>query len=177
MLTEIIYFLLPAALANMMPVFVKNKMKYLKYPLDFGFSFNEKRILGENKTFRGLAGAIIGSILIVYLQFVLYDFRIFREISLVDYTQVNFLWFGFLIGFGVMFGDALASFIKRRLNYSPGKSLLIIDQINGVIGLGIFVVPFYLKSWKIFINLLFVWLVGHFILKFLGYLLKLGNKA
>ena len=34
-IVSIIYFLIPAAVANMMPVFVKNHFKILEYPLDF----------------------------------------------------------------------------------------------------------------------------------------------
>jgi|SRR3989338_6546156 len=177
MIIDLIYFLLPAAVANMMPVFARKKMEYLNYPLDFGRSYNGKRILGDNKTFRGLVAAILGSVITVYIQVILYDFKFFRDLSLVDYSQTGFLWFGFLIGFAVIFGDALASFIKRRLNYSPGKSLIFVDQINGIIGLCIFVLPFYLDSIKIISSLVFIWLLGHFILKYLGYLLKLDNKA
>lgn len=177
MLIEIIYFLLPGALANMMPVFVKKKMEYLNYPLDFGLKFGDKRLLGENKTFRGLFAAIIGSIFLVYVQSIFYDFQFFRNISFINYFTTNFLVLGFLIGFGVMFGDALGSFFKRRVGYAPGKSFFLIDQINGIIGMGFFVFPFYLKSFKIFLYCVLLWTLGHLILKFFGYLLKIDNKA
>src|SRR3989344_4490880 len=150
---QLLYFLIPAAVANMAPVFVKN------------------RLLGDHKTFRGLVAAIIGAMIVIYLQLILYDFKFFRDLSLIDYSQINFLILGFLIGFGVMFGDAVGSFIKRRFNTAPGKSLLFIDQINGALGLAIFVMPFYLKSWKLFFYILIIWTLGHFIFKFLGYLL------
>lgn len=176
MIIELIYFLLPAAIANMMPVFMKNKMFYLKYPLDFNKKIKEKRILGDNKTFRGLIAAVIGSVITVYIQLILYDFKFFRNISLVDYSQTGFLIFGFLIGFSVIFGDAVSSFIKRRLNIKSGESLLVIDQINGILGLGLIVFPIYLKSIKIFFYLTLIWIIGHFILKYLGYLFKIDNK-
>jgi len=150
LILQIIYFLLPAALANMMPVFMKNKMPYLNKPLDFNFKLGKNRILGDNKTFRGLVSGIIGAVIIVYIQLILYDFKLFRDLSLINYSTINFLVFGFLIGFGVIFGDAIGSFIKRRFNIIPGKSLLLIDQINGIIGLAVFVYLFYLASLKIY---------------------------
>lgn len=176
MILQIIYFLLPAALANMMPVFVKEKYEYLNKPIDFGLKIGDKRILGDNKTFRGLIAGIVGSYLVVYLQLILSDFSFFRDLSLVDYSTISFLSFGFLMGFGTLFGDIIGSFIKRRLNIEPGKSLLIIDQINGAVGVGIFVLPFYLKSWLVFFYIIIVWTLGHFLIKYLGYLLKIDKK-
>ncbi len=174
---DLAYFLLPAAIANMIPVFVKHKFDYLNLPLDFGIKLGGKRLLGENKTLRGLIFAIIGAIITVYLQIILYDYKLFRNLSIVDYSQINFLLFGFLTGFGVMFGDAIGSFVKRRLNVAPGKPLLFVDQVNSVVGLGIFVLPFYLRSFKDFVYLLIIWTVGHFVLKFLGYLFKVDREA
>src|SRR3989344_5390803 len=104
MIIELIYFLIPATIANMMPVFVRNRMKNLVYPLDFGVEIKGKRLFGDNKTFRGLVSAIVGSAVIVYLQLILYDFKLFRDISLIDYSQTGFLFFGVLIGVAVILG-------------------------------------------------------------------------
>ncbi len=177
LILQIIYFLLPAALANMMPVFVKGKYEYLNKPIDFGLTLKGRRILGDHKTFRGLVTGIIGAAIVVYIQLILYDFKIFRDLSLVDYSQVSFLAYSFLIGFGVLFGDMIGSFIKRRVNLEPGKSLFLLDQINGAIGLGIFALPIYLPSWLIFLYIILVWVLGHFVIKFIGYLLKIDDEA
>ena len=41
---------------------------------------------------------------------------------------------GFLAGLGAIGGDALASFLKRRLNIAPGAPLIIFDQLDYVFG-------------------------------------------
>ena len=57
---NLIYFMLPAYLANMTPSLLK-KINFLNYPI------NEK-LLGKNKTYRGLISAVIIGMLIFYLQ-------------------------------------------------------------------------------------------------------------
>ena len=166
---QIIYLLVPAALANMAPVFF-SKINFLNYPADFGFKIYGKRIFGKHKTFRGFFFGILASILIVYMQKLLYNYDFFKELSLIDFNSVNFLAFGFLAGFGVLFGDLIGSFVKRRFDFKPGKSLFVLDQINSMIGFGIFVVGVYFKSWGLFFYVLIVWFFGHLIFKYLGYL-------
>ncbi|MBS3152501.1 CDP-archaeol synthase [Candidatus Woesearchaeota archaeon] len=173
---NIIYLLLPAALANMTPVLVKKYFKFLAYPVDFNKKLFGNRIFGSHKTFRGFLFGILSSILIVIFQAYLYRFDFFQNISLLEYNKINPIIFGFLFGFGVLFGDLIGSFIKRRLKISPGKSLLILDQINAVIGIAVFVFPFYLKSLEILIWITFVWLIGHFIIRYTGFLFGLNKE-
>ena len=55
------YFMLPAYLSNMIPVFVKKIFNFMAVPLDFNKRINGKPILGKNKTFRGFFfGVILG---------------------------------------------------------------------------------------------------------------------
>jgi len=178
MIIELLYFLLPAAFANIMPVFVKHHFRSLAYPLDFKKKFiDEKRLLGEHKTFRGLVFGIIGAMTISLVQKYLHNYYLFNAISLINYQEINILVFGFLVGIGVIIGDALGSFVKRRVNVKPGKSLYLIDQASSIIGIGIFVLPFYLPSLEIFLYLFIIWTIGHFIIKFIGYLLKIDKNA
>lgn len=172
---QVIYLLIPAAFANMMPVFV-SKLNFLNYPVDFKLKLSGKRIFGDHKTFRGLFFGIFGSIIVVYLQKTFYDFGFFRNLGLVDFDSTNFLVFGFLIGFGVLFGDLIGSFIKRRLDFKPGKSFFILDQINSMLGFGIFVGFVYFKSWVLFFYALAAWFAGHLIFKYLGYLLGMYKE-
>jgi len=53
---------------------------------------------------------------------------------------------------------------------------LILDQINAVIGIAVFVFPFYLKSLEILIWITFVWLIGHFIIRYTGFLFGLNKE-
>ena len=174
----IIYFLLPAAAANIMPVIVKNSFKFLDYPIDFKKKlFDKKRILGDHKTFRGLIFAIIVAVIISIIQRLLYKNYLFNAISLINYEEINILIFGILTGIAVMFGDSLGSFVKRRMNVKPGETLPLIDQIGSAIGIGIIILPIYYPSIKLFLYLTIIWTLGHLFLKYLGYLLKIDEKA
>lgn len=172
----LIWFLLPGALANMAPVLVK-KINFLYYPIDFGKKFSDnERVLGSHKTFRGLFFAIIFSIFGVFIQKLLYNIEIFKAISIFDYSNVNILALGFLIGFGVMFGDAIGSFLKRRFKIRPGDMFFPIDQMDSAIFMVLFLLPFYeLGFWFSIISVI-VWLAGHMIINYLGWLLKIKRS-
>lgn len=168
-LLKILYLLLPAAFANMIPVFFR-KINFLNYPLDFKLKFFGNRLFGNNKTFRGLIFGILGSEIIVLLQSFLYKYELFFNISLVNYNLVNILGFGFLVGFGVLFGDLVSSFVKRRFSFKSGEHFFVLDQINGGLGFGFFIVLSYFKSWGLFLWVILVWFFGHLVIKYLGYL-------
>lgn len=180
---EILYLLIPAAVANTMPVFVKKYFKRLDYPIDFYKKISGERVLGDNKTFRGFIFGILGSIIIVLIQSKLYNLSFFfYKHSLIDYSNINVIFFGLLSGFSVLLFDSIASFIKRRLKVKPGKSLLILDQVNGGLGFGLFLLLFFIIVDKIspdlyvyifIFSIILTWTIGHFIIKYLGYLLKL----
>ena len=174
-LLQVVYLLVPTAIANMMPVFVK-KIRLLDYPVDFGLKINKKRLFGKNKTFRGMLFGVVGAILIVFLQGFFYRYEVFKNLSLVDFSSINLILFGFLIGFGILVGDLFGSFIKRRLNLRPGKSFYILDQLDSILGFSLFVIPVYFKSWSLFLYAVVVWFVGHLILKYLGHLFGLYKE-
>jgi CDP-2,3-bis-(O-geranylgeranyl)-sn-glycerol synthase len=119
----------------MAPVFAKKALKErFSTPIDLGKEFRGKRIAGNNKTFRGFLSAILISICIVILQKQLYASGTSVSWSVVDYTNINYLGFGFLMGFGAMFGDFSKSVIKRRLDKEPGQTWRPFDQIDFVLG-------------------------------------------
>ncbi len=175
-LMQILYLLVPAAFANMAPVFVKNKFNFLDYPVDFRLIFFGRRLFGDNKTFRGFIFGIFSSILIVFIQSFLYRYEIFAKISLISYNEINILVFGFLIGFSVLLGDLISSFIKRRFNFKPGESFYILDQVNGGLGFVFVIIPIYFKSWSLALWIVLIWLLGHLVIKYLGYLFRFEKK-
>ena len=139
LILQCLYFMLPAYFANMAPVMTKKIFNNLKIPIDFNKKINNKPIFGQNKTFRGLIFGVIFAIIIAFIQSVFYNNNILLDISLVDYS--NWLLIGFLLGLGAIFGDLIESFVKRRLNYEPGKSFVPFDQLDFVIGALIFIYP------------------------------------
>ncbi len=132
---EAFYLILPAYFANMAPViFAKLKwLEFLNKPIDGGKKLNNEFILGTNKTWRGLVSGIIFAMIIAGIQAWLYGFQSFYNISLFNY-QESYLLFGFLAGFGAIFGDGLKSFFKRRIGIASGKSWPVLDQIDFVFG-------------------------------------------
>ncbi|HZX12685.1 MAG TPA: CDP-archaeol synthase [Candidatus Nanoarchaeia archaeon] len=173
---KVIYFLVPYAFANMAPVLVKNYFKGLAYPLDSYKALFGKRVLGDHKTWRGLIFGIIGGIFGSLLQLFLAEFSFFQQFMLFPITKSNVLLYGFLIGLGAIVGDAVGSFIKRRINVSPGQSLVPLDQFVGPVGVMIFLLPLYNVTVPVFFLALVVSFFFHLIIKRIGYFFKIENK-
>ncbi len=174
---RVTYFLLPVALANMAPVLVRKIFPYLNYPLDFYKKSNGERILGDHKTFRGLLFGILGGMIgaLLLKHWYTYNF-ILWSLSIVKYDSINIYLYGFLLGFGVITGDAFGSFIKRRLGKKPGESFLPLDQIVAPLGAMIFISPLYLISLRYFLIALLISFFFHILIKWIGYLLKIEDK-
>lgn len=117
------YFIFPAYCANAIPVIFGGGR-----PIDSGRKFLDgKPIFGAHKTFRGFfAGLLIGT-LVGAIQGVIGEFS---SMPLFDYS----LLLGFTTSLGALLGDLFESFIKRRLNLSPGALLPIVDQLDFVFG-------------------------------------------
>jgi len=58
----------------------------------------------------------------------------FKNNTLVDYGQVNFVLLGALMGGGALTGDLVKSFIKRRLDIPPGRPWFPWDQLDWIMG-------------------------------------------
>lgn len=100
--------------ANMAPVLAA---RYNWLP-QFAFPINE-RYLGSNKTWRGVVVGVICGFIVGYIQ----------------YGGTGYgLAAGGLLGAGALLGDAVKSFLKRRLNIAPGRAWPVWDQIDFVVG-------------------------------------------
>lgn len=120
-------FLSPAFFANTAATFVSGLG-----PIDRGKLYKGKPILGKNKTIGGLLGGIIGGGMIG-MAIILFFPDIFVDVSsrtsIIDYKW----YFGFVLGFAAMMGDAAGSFVKRRIDLKPGGPFPIMDQIGFVV--------------------------------------------
>ena len=111
-LIKIFQVLALLTLANGAPVIAKRILgTYFLHPIDFGFKwFDGRRVLGRSKTFRGILASIVacsaGGIVL--------------GVNLATSTTV---------ALGAMFGDALASFLKRRLGIEPSGRAFGLDYI------------------------------------------------
>jgi CDP-2,3-bis-(O-geranylgeranyl)-sn-glycerol synthase len=163
-----LWFFAPAGFANL-AAFLAGKIQFLNkfsYPADCYMKFRGKRILGNHKTVRGFIAAILVGIIVCSIEVFLYDsFFGIRQLVYVDYSQVNAVLLGALLGFGALFGDALKSFFKRQFGISPGTSWFPFDQID------------YIRlSFPEYFVLFVVWFLMHPLLTFIGYLFKLRHQ-
>ena len=137
---QILYFFLPAYLANMSPVLVRPWFKSLAVPLDAGKTLWGKPVLGDHKTWRGLLACIIVGSVAYESQRLLHETGFARDFLLIDYSAYPLVP-GLLMGLGAGTGDAVKSFFKRRAGIEPGASWPVFDQLDFFVGAYLFVCP------------------------------------
>jgi len=173
LLTQSFWLLLPAGLANLTPVLAR-KIPILDIPIDFNRKWKDKPIFGPHKTYRGFLFGVLTGILVVYLQRSLYPFL--KTYTLLDYTTINPLILGSLLGFGALLGDLIKSFGKRRINIKSGKPWVPFDQLDYVLG-SLFVVSFYITmTFELVVASIVLFGVLHPLMNLLGYFLKLKKS-
>lgn len=177
------YIIVPLVLAGMVQSVVpkKNWLPRLNVPLDFGATLRGKEVFGSNKTWRGIFVMTTGTVVVVYIQTLLYNLEFFKRLSLIDYSVYNWFTVGVLLALGYLLAELPNSFIKRRLNIPPGKQssrgLLMqyfIDQADSCLGVAIVLLLFFNFEPNIAFVVFFVGLVVHIIFDQTMY--KLGVK-
>ena len=162
-----IWFFLPAGVANATPVLAMKIpfIKDWKTPLDFGQSFRGKRILGNNKTWRGLLTGTIIAGLVGVLQHLVTD----GSITLTPFIL------GAVMGLGALTGDAIESFFKRQRGVPSGHSWFPFDQTDYIIGGLLFIYPFTHLPGHIMLLIFIAFFGLHIISAYIGYLLGLKD--
>jgi CDP-2,3-bis-(O-geranylgeranyl)-sn-glycerol synthase len=140
MVVQILYFFLPAYLANMSPVLVRPWLRSLAVPIDGGKTLCGKRLLGDHKTWRGLLAGIFVGMIAYESQRLISEAGLAKSLILIDYTAHPLLP-GLLMGLGAGVGDSVKSFFKRRIDIEPGDTWLVFDQLDFFIGAYVFVAP------------------------------------
>jgi CDP-2,3-bis-(O-geranylgeranyl)-sn-glycerol synthase len=131
-LLELVYFMLPAYVANMSPPFTRFWRGWNR-PIN-------RRLLGDHKTVVGFVLGVAMGVLTAYLQS-----RIGWQRSL--WVSSAWLPVGLAMGFGAMAGDSAKSFFKRRIGITPGKPWVPWDQLDFPIGALLLVWPLVSLSW------------------------------
>ena len=158
----LIMLFVPAMVANVTPpILAKILPKFWNFPIDGYASINHKRILGDNKTWKGLVGGVV--------------LGQFSFLLIKRYLKSLPFYFGFFSGLGVLGGDCLESFIKRRMNVNPGKLWFPFDQIDWIIGF-LVILSFFIKvDLPMIIFYLVFGFTLHILGKIIGYWLKINN--
>lgn len=175
-----LWFFLPAGVANATPIFLAKIPLLSVYdaPMDFGYTFHGKRILGSHKTWRGLIGGVIAATLVLWFQQTLvrhtgWAVTLTKE---VDYNQLPIFILGPLFGLGALLGDAIESFFKRQRGVAPGQGWFPFDQTDYIIGGAVATAPFVHLHFLQYVWLLLLWLLVHIVASYLGYLVKLKER-
>lgn len=129
---EALWLLLPAYLANMLPVFVGGGT-----PIDFGRKWKDgKPILGPGKTWRGLLVAPLLAALLVWILRRLVTHTGWGDLADWSTWGPDPWWFliAYALGLGALVGDAVKSFFKRRTGRERGARWPVFDQLDFVVG-------------------------------------------
>jgi CDP-2,3-bis-(O-geranylgeranyl)-sn-glycerol synthase len=153
---QAVYIAIPAYIANAFPTLFSGGP-----PMDLGFNFIDgKRIFGANKTFRGFGIALILGILAAIAEETLFGPGIFL--------------IGAIAALGALLGDLLGSFIKRRIDFKPGKPFPILDQLDFILGALVLTYPVQQTGFSAIIILIVFTPPIHLLANFFAY--HLGVK-
>ncbi len=164
-----ILFFLPAGVANATPV-VANRIPLINKwvtPMDFGLSWRGKRLLGSNKTWRGV---VTGTCLAGLTGLLLYPLTNTTE------TRWEIVGLSLLMGFGALLGDAFESFLKRQRGVPAGHSWFPFDQIDYIIGGLLVILPFSEISLRTAGVIFVTYFALHLIIAYSAYKLGLKDK-
>lgn len=155
------WFFVPVGFANMAPI-IASKIPWLagfKTPIDGGRTFRGRRILGANKTWRGLiAGIVVGTLTFWIQQLIVGQGTWLNDFpGGTAYADLPTLLFGFLFGVGTLGGDAVKSFIKRQLDVVPGKPWPFFDQIGEILGAVLITIPFVMFGFWVYLCVVVLW--------------------
>lgn len=145
-----LYFILPAYFSNGSGLVFGGGL-----PLDFGKSDSEgNRWIGDGVTWRGLiagtiVGTVTGAIQGIIAPYIIQTFGQYITTPIVTNLPEGIV-IGFLLGFGALLGDAIGSFLKRRLGIGRGNPAPFLDQLDFI------VVALIMVSFVVKLNLLVI---------------------
>lgn len=188
---EMYISLIPVILAgvfNMLWV----KLPYLSFltiPIDNNKCFFDgKRILGDNKTWKGFFGMIIlGVISNSIWGEVCRNFSYLNSHNYLYRNHENLLIYnviiGFFLGLAYVVLELPNSFIKRRIDIMPGKSgngfkgiFIIIDQADSLFGCVLVIAVVYKMSIIFYLIYVFLGAITHILINILLYHGKLRRN-
>lgn len=166
-----LYFILPAYFSNSGGlIFGGGK------PVDFEKSDKKgRRWIGNGVTWKGLIGGTVLGTVVGTLQGLIGP-SIIANFGPYIFTPicsnlVEGIITGFLLGFGALVGDAIGSFIKRRIGIGRGRPAPVLDQIDFLIVALLFVSPIYNFSWMFIVIAIALTLVIHLVTNSIAYLI------
>ncbi|MGM5487527.1 MAG: CDP-2,3-bis-(O-geranylgeranyl)-sn-glycerol synthase [Nanobdellota archaeon] len=167
-LLRVLYLMLPAYIANMMPVIVR-RFSILDVPVDFGKKLGRRRLFGDHKTWRGIIFGTTAAIITAYLQY-----RLQLPISVIAYE--NWLLVGLLLGGGALLGDLIKSMIKRQFKIKEGKPFIPWDQVDFLIGALVFLPIVYIPTIRELVMMCIITPILHITINHIAFCLKIRKE-
>ncbi len=149
-----VYFMLPAYVANLSGLAFGGGT-----PVDGGRECKDgRRLIGNGVTWKGLQnGTIIGTLVGAVLGIIgtFYGDLSVLTGGIIDLhvygSLIGGLILGFLMAFGALVGDAVGSFLKRRIGLERGAPAPFMDQLDFVVGALVLSLLVVRISWSFFI--------------------------
>ena len=159
-----VYFMLPAYVANLSGLAFGGGT-----PVDGGRECKDgRRLIGNGVTWKGLQnGTIIGTLVGVVLGIIgtFYGDLSVLTGGIIDLhvygSLIGGLILGFLMAFGALLGDAVGSFLKRRMGLERGAPAPFMDQLDFVVGALVLSLLVVRISWSFFIIIALLYLFLH----------------
>jgi CDP-2,3-bis-(O-geranylgeranyl)-sn-glycerol synthase len=126
-------------------------------PLDQGRTFRGKRILGANKTFRGLMVMVPATGLAFCLLGLVVGRNPDLNARLWSLSPAAYAVLGLVAGLGFMLGELPNSFVKRQMGIPPGEAprhraagvvAFVVDRFDSIVGMLAALMLFVPLPWR-----------------------------
>ncbi|MBW9220308.1 CDP-2,3-bis-(O-geranylgeranyl)-sn-glycerol synthase [Methanothermococcus sp. SCGC AD-155-N22] len=144
-------------------------------PVDLGKYFLDgRRILGNGVTYRGFFFGLLCGCITATLEGILINLDLLGTPEF-HYNLFKWMYVGFFLSLGALFGDMVGSFIKRRLGIEQGKPAPLLDQLDFVVFAILFAYPFAPITLDMIITILIITPVIHLSGNIVAYLLGIKS--
>lgn len=164
-------------------------MKFAAHPIDCGKNFVDgRRVFGDNKTWKGMIGYVIFNVIFsvlwgwISINETLAGLNFFYQEH--DNTVLYNVLIGVLLGLGYALFELPNSFLKRRLDITPGKTVkgfwkvffVFLDQADSVFGVALVVWLFFPLGLLLYLLYVLVGAATHLFLNMMLYFMKLRKN-
>jgi hypothetical protein len=158
-------------------------LKGLAHPVDRGALFRGRRVLGDNKTHRGLLCVALGTAIAQLLLGWPVSASYQPEHGVPRWAGTAVL--GVLIGSAAMLAEFPNSFLKRQLALSPGAQAVggwgvafhVLDQVDVLVGAWLVLAVILPVTWEHLLGSTLFMYLAHQAITVLGYLLRMRATA
>lgn len=177
LIVQAIWLGLPGAMANLTPPIATRLFPAFYYPLDFNKKIRGKRVLGYQKTFRGVMTGLIFAAITFALQIFYLNYHSDSFLTSIQPSLTKLpISYGLYIGLGALGGDVIKSFFKRRQGRKPGSPWFPYDQTSWIFGILVMQNLFFSLNIRFIVMTIIMGLIFHFTVKILAYVVRANES-